>query len=271
MYYKIFFLILLITIISCSNENYNESNKKIIIIQGICSKHPYDTDHWVEKLKKNIKENHNYIDKTSGEINDQIIDFSYSKSDWKNNYLPQDTLNSVNTPINNLEKIYENYPSSEFYIVGHSLGGVIALAGVAMSEKISNQTKSIITISSPIKGIKNTDENTGLRRLIELFACSSSEDKNNNIWDDLDYDSEIIKSISEYNSEKTRVYNIVNKYDLVVNSKIAKIEEKFEAFCFEELDEQFLGLNHSTILNNENISSQLIDLLLENKQIEDKC
>ena len=104
MYYKLFFLIVLITIISCSNEKDNYSNKKIIIIQGICSKYPYDDQHWARGLKNIIEENHKYIDKNSGEINDQIIDFSYSKADWRNNYLPQETLNSINIPINNVSK-----------------------------------------------------------------------------------------------------------------------------------------------------------------------
>ena len=268
---KLIIIISLLLVISCSNEiNYN-NNKKIIIIQGICSKYPQDNEHWGVKIKKIINENHKFIDKENGDIDDQIIDFSYSKTDWRENYYPEETLLSIQNHISNLEKIYDRYPDSEFYILGHSLGGIIALAGAANSEKINSQTKSIVTVSTPIKGVSKSDNNSGLRSLVELFACNSNENYENKIWEDISYDSEIIKLITNHDYNNTKVYNIVNKYDFVVSSESAKLETKFPHYCFKEVDNELFGLNHSTLLNNKFISSEIIDLLIYDKELLDDC
>ena len=50
---KLIIFVTYILLISCSNEiDYND-NKKVIIIQGICSKYPQDSEHWGPKIKKN--------------------------------------------------------------------------------------------------------------------------------------------------------------------------------------------------------------------------
>tara|TARA_B100000519_G_scaffold201602_1_gene217616 strand:- start:3711 stop:4526 length:816 start_codon:yes stop_codon:yes gene_type:complete len=268
---KLIFFVTFILLLSCSNDINHNNNKKVIIIQGICSKYPQDSEHWGVKIKKLINENYKFIDKKTGDIDDQIIDFSYSSTDWTKNYYPEETLLSIQNPISNLEKIYEKYPNSEFYILGHSLGGVIALSGIANSEKINKQTKSVVTISSPIKGVNKSDENSGLRSLIELFACNSKENHENKIWDDISNDSKFIKQISAHDYNNTKVYNIVNKYDLVVSSESAKLEKNFPYFCINEVDKELFGLNHSTLLDNKVISTEIINLLIDDKKIVDDC
>tara|TARA_Y100001936_G_scaffold229029_1_gene250751 strand:- start:1447 stop:2262 length:816 start_codon:yes stop_codon:yes gene_type:complete len=268
---KLIVFIPILVLISCSNDINHNDNKKIIIIQGICSRYPQDSEHWGVKIKKIIEENHKFIDKETGNIDDQIIDFSYSGNNWKNNYYPQETLLSIKNHISNLEKIYEKYPKSEFYILGHSLGGVIALSGAANSEKINKQTKSIVTVSSPIKGIIKSDENSGLKSLIELFACNSKENDEIKIWDDISNESKFIKQISDHDFKNTKVYNIVNKYDLVVSIESAKLEKKFPYFCINEVDKELFGLNHSTLLDNNVISTEIINLLIDDKKILHDC
>ena len=268
---KLIIFVTFVVLISCSNEiDYND-NKKVIIIQGICSKYPQDSEHWGPKIKKIITNNYKFIDTKTGSIDDQIIDFSYSKLDWTENYYPEETLLPIKSHIRNLEKIYEKYPNSEFYILGHSLGGIIALTGAANSEKINSQTKSIVTVSSPIRGVSKSDENSGIRSLIELFACNSKENNENKIWDDISNDSDIIKLISNHDYKNTKVYNIINKYDLVVSSESAKLEKKFPYYCFHQVDNQLFGLNHSTLLENKITSSEIINLLIDDKKLIHDC
>ena len=70
-------------------------------------------------------------DLPTGHPDDQVIELGYSDAGWQEAYAPGDTLQSIGDSSERLADIYAAYPESEFYVIGHSLGGVVALDGLA--------------------------------------------------------------------------------------------------------------------------------------------
>lgn len=71
-------------------------------------------------------------------------------------YTCLDTLRSLGSSADNLRKIYDQFPDSNFDIITHSLGGVVALKALQDNPAMADRTHSVTTIDSPVRGIEES-------------------------------------------------------------------------------------------------------------------
>ena len=150
-------------------------DRRFIVAGGMCTSTDAITlDHpWMPGLRVWLSQEFGLNDLPTGAPDDQIILFSYSPDGWDANYEQNDTFRFIPDVAQNLKAIYDAYPTAIFDIIGHSLGGAVALYFVTTAdEPYKARTNSIITVDSPIAGI----ERAGLLRLgAELFGCATNE------------------------------------------------------------------------------------------------
>ena len=203
-------------------------DRRVIVMPGICSSSGdfTDPDKWAPGLKRWLSLELGLEDRPPGDPKDQIIGFSYSDSSWDATYDKVDTLLPVGNAASNLAQIYLAYPDAKFDIIAHSLGGVVALHALQLFPILQQRTKSVITVSSPLRGSEDP------RRLMQAYTplcCGEFEELFRTVrypvYDDLDQDSPIIKSIVDTVWSDVTVVTVANTQDVVVPEGRATLEE----------------------------------------------
>ncbi len=134
-------------------------DRRFIVLGGMCSTTiDYFTGEWMPGLKRWLSVEFDLEDRRQGDPDDQVIEFSYSSAGWKTIYSEEDTFGHIPDVAKNLEEIFETYPSATFDIMGHSLGGAVALYFVATADDSYRvRTNSVITVDSPVNGIQRAE------------------------------------------------------------------------------------------------------------------
>lgn len=124
-----------------------KTENKIILLAGICSStEKIRQDYWTVGFRTWLKSELGYHD-------DEIINFSYSPDGWQASYSEGHTLSHIPDVAKNLKSIYDAYPNATFDIIGHSLGGVVALYFATTTHEVyTDRTNSIVTVDSPVRG-----------------------------------------------------------------------------------------------------------------------
>jgi pimeloyl-ACP methyl ester carboxylesterase len=246
------------------------TTKRVIIIQGVCSSSAIyeEPGHWTTGVKSILASEFSLVDLPTGDPDDQVIEFGYSASGWDEDYLPTETLRSVPETSRALQNIYSAYPNSEFFVLGHSLGGVITLDGLARysdtDNKMLERTSGVITVSSPVQGL--TEANADVARIaIELVACrqfTGADAEPSAVWADIQDSGQSIALIHDTDWTGNRVVNFANKRDRVVNWQTAILESHFSVSCYETGRQGLLSLNHDTLLAEPDSATELMDVLI---------
>ncbi len=212
-------------------------------------------------------------DLPTGDPGDQVVEFGYSPTGWDDEYEPSDTLDSVATSSAALRDIYAAYPNSEFFIIGHSLGGIVALDALARdAESLFTNTGGVITVSSPVQGLRDLTAGTA-GAAIEILACRQvpQVDGSSKVWGDLARSGDAITLIKEQDWSQLRVVNFGNEKDLVVDADTAMLPSHFEVSCYDVGTERFLELNHDTLLNQPPLAAELLAVLLDGEAPTHSC
>ena len=249
------------------------------MIQGVCSSTESSSNltAWTTNIKRLLVEDFGLTDMPTGHPDDQVIEFGYSEDGWDSNYLPADTLNSVPESSAALRDIYSAYPDSRIFIIGHSLGGIVALDGLARYSNNENRMKSrtagLITVSSPVNGLPELAVDVA-RIAIEIVACRiepSLAQYQSPVWADLQMRGDSISLIRESTWDDFRVVNFANKADQVVDWQSAILRTHFEVSCYNTRSTNFLDGNHDTLLVNPELSQELLDVLLKEQIPRYRC
>lgn len=216
------------------------------------------------------------VDMPTGHPDDQVIELGYSSAGWQESYSPGDTLQSVGDSSGRLAEIYAAYPDSEFYVIGHSLGGVVALDGLARhsddTNRMAERTNGVITVSSSVRGIR--DSTSGVAgAAIELLVCRQVPglDGLSPVWSDLQQSSATISLIHDADWSSVRVVNFANSKDRVVSPETALLETHFEIACYDEGRNGVLQLNHDTLLSQQDLARELLSVLIDGDEPRGGC
>ena len=190
-------------------------------------------------------------------------------------YVPVDTLKSVSESSAGLEAIFEYYPDSIFFILGHSLGGIVALDGIARHANTENRmiehTGGIVTISSPVKGLEQSAA-TSASFLIELLACRQTPTGDRSpVWSDMEITGHSISVIHEFDWSGVRVVNFANRQDRVVNWKTAILQPHFDAVCLNASSGRFFDVNHDILLRDANEARKVLAALIDDELQKEVC
>lgn len=270
-------VVLTALVTACSAEKPAELTPRVILIQGACSSSEQNDEpgHWVHTVTDILTEEYGFTDAPAGDSADQVIEFSYSTSGWSHEYLPADTLKSIDESSAGLQAIYDYYPESQFFILGHSLGGIVALDGIARYANADHQmvenTGGIITVSSPVKGLNPAA--AGLASLaVELIVCGQlSLGDQSPVWSDLESSGDPISLIRVADWSDVRVTNFANRQDRVVNWQQAVLDPPFDAACYDVGSGGFLDLNHDTLLRDADLARGLLAVLIDEAAPREEC
>ena len=265
-------------VLACDRvEPEPDLTKRVVLIQGACSSTEYleDRSHWANTVKRELASEYGFIDMPTGDPADQVIEFSYSDEGWDAPYAPSDTLKAIEDSSDGLARIYAAYPDSEFYIIGHSLGGVVALDALARSIEsdgdLVDRTLGVATVSSPVRGL--TDSTSAVAAFtIELLVCRdiSGIADNGEVWDDLVSGSETMTRIHTADWDSLPVYNFANKRDRVTNWEIAYLGQPFRSYCF-DLSSGLIDLNHDTVLKDADSARAVLGALIDSEPVSQSC
>lgn len=252
--------------------------QRVIILQGVCSSSAVNGQptHWTNVVKRILDSEYGLIDLPTGDPDDQVIEFGYSAAGWEQDYLPGDTLKGVGASSAGLREIYASYPNSEFFILGHSLGGVVALDGLARHSDSENgmiaSTAGVITVSSPVRGLVDRTASAA-GAAIELLACRQLPvlDGSSQVWGDLAESGDSISLIHDFDWSSVRTVNFGNQKDRVVDVETAVLPRLFEVSCYDEGDIGFLELNHETLLSEITLARELLKVLLNGAKPQSDC
>lgn len=143
-----------------------EANRKVILIQGLTSQGPGDCSRaidrdkevwWYCKWRDQValaltKAGVDYIDDQDilglSYWHDATGSKGYDRGDlrWPV-YSKGDTCAGIEGALQNLDKIFSQYPDAEFDIVGHSLGGYVALYFLAhASDSQVSRIHSVVSV-----------------------------------------------------------------------------------------------------------------------------
>ncbi len=269
--------VLFALVVSCRPENPDDPTPRVILIQGSCSSSDLfgDSNHWMPTVKSILTTRYGFTDAPPGDPADQVIEFGYSESGWDQEYAPTDTLKSIGESSAGLEDIYAHYPDSEFFVIGHSLGGIVALDGFARYADAENgmveRTGGIITVSSGVKGLDPENSDTA-SLLVELVACRQlPQAERSPVWSDLETTGDSITLIHNADWSETRVVNFGNKRDQVVNWQRAILQPPFEVACYDNAGIHLLDLNHDTLLKERRFARELLEVLIDGKESDQSC
>lgn len=263
--------VLVVVMSACESSQPIKQVDRVVMIQGVCSSTESSSNltAWTTNIKRLLVEDFGLIDMPTGHPDDQVIEFGYSEDGWDSSYLPADTLNSVQESSAALRDIYSAYPDSRIFIIGHSLGGIVALDGLARYSNNENRMKSrtagLITVSSPVNGLSELAVDVA-RIAIELVACRiepSLAQYPSPVWADLQVRGDSISLIRESTWDDVRVVNFANKADRVVDWQSAILMTHFEVSCYNTRSTNFFDGNHDTLLVNTELSQELLDVLLK--------
>lgn len=252
--------------------------QRVVLIQGVCSSSALHgvPDHWTNTVKNVLTNDYGLSDLPTGDPDDQVIEFGYAIDGWDEQYLPVDTLKSVKTSSAGLRDIYEAYPNTEFFILGHSLGGVVALDGLARYANSSNamlaSTGGVITVSSPVRGLIDSTASTA-GAAIELVACRQlpQSDGSSQVWSDLAMSGDSIALVHGFDWSPVAVVNFGNQKDRVVDIETAVLPHLFEVSCYDEGRDGFFNLNHDFLLSEVALARELLGVLVDGEQPAKGC
>ena len=262
---------------ACANDNDavrdDTPTKRVVLIQGICSSTPAlnDDESWINVVKPILSGKYGLVDLPTGDPDDQVIEFGYSVNGWDEPYQPADTLRQLRTASVSFGDLLSAYPDSEFFVIGHSLGGLVALGGTALYGQ-SGAVSAVVTVSSPIAGYRSADlELSG--RAIELFACRqlSTGGELSPVWSDLASGNPFLDEIGQADWSGTRVVTVANYLDRVVAADLAVLEPVFKAMCFDEGQDGFFELNHDTLLVTPEFADELLSVLFGMEESTRPC
>ena len=270
-------VVLTTLVTACSDSEPSQPTPRVILIQGACSSSELndEPDHWVQTVTRILTEDYGFTDAPTGDPSDQVIEFGYSASGWSNKYLPADTLKSIHESSAGLKAIYDYYPDSQFFILGHSLGGIVALDGVARYSNADNQvtehTGGIITVSSPVKGLNQAAAGVA-SFAIELIVCGQlPQGDRSPVWSDLESSGDPIALIHGADWSGVQVTNFANRQDRVVNWQQAVLDPPFDAACYDVGSGGLLDLNHDTLLRDADLARELIAVLFGDAVTREEC
>ena len=274
----VFALSLLIAVsAACSSSKMHGPTRRVILVQGACSSSQLNTepDHWLQTVTSLLTDEYGFTDTKPGDPADQVIEFGYSDAGWDKMYAPVDTLKSVPESSAGLEAIFEYYPDSKFFILGHSLGGIVALDGIARFADAENhmieQTGGIVTVSSPVQGLEPTAA-TSASYLIELLACRQAPTGDRSqVWNDLEFTGQSISLIREFDWSGVRVVNFANMQDRVVNWQTAILQPQFVAVCLDATNGRFFDVNHDTLLRDPGNARKVLAALIDAELQQEVC
>ena len=186
---------------------------------------------WLPGVQAWLSQEFGLTDLLAGDPEDEIIEFSYSTDAWDQAYTQEDTFRHIPDIAKNLKAIYDAYPTATFDIIGHSLGGAVALYFVTTADAAyKNRTNSIVTVDSPIAGIDHAEF---LRLVVEaLFDCPSLE-QGEALATQLEPGTLVPTLISKVTAAdwgKPHIATITNTNDLLVSPSSATLEGP-SVFC----------------------------------------
>jgi len=262
---------------SSSGAEVTPPKDRAVILQGVCSSTAEvpGSGHWVGNAKRVLADEFGFRDMPTGHPQDEIIEFGYSEDGWASAYEPPDTLGPIDEASASLRDLYLNYPGSRFYLLGHSLGGVVALDSLTRHGNPANgmidNTGGVLTVSSPVTGLAQANIQIA-GAAIELLACGQALSSDlSPIWNDLAEDSAAITSIHERNWSDVRIVNIGNFKDRVVSVRTAVMPTLFDTACYEFGRDGLLQLNHDSLLADEASARELIGILLGTEEPPGGC
>lgn len=264
--------------IGCDSAEERNADQRVIIIQGVCSSSVQFTDDssWTQNVKRDLEAKFGFEDLTTGDPDDQVIEFSYSPEQaWSAEYEASDTLRPIAESSAKLLDIYDAYPDSDFFIVAHSLGGIVALNALANSiaenDDLHVRTLGLATVSSPVRGITQDAANLAAFT-IELLACRdvSGVTSLGEVWDDLLTEGDSIQRIHSANWESMRVINFANRRDRVTDWETAHLTPPFDSHCF-DLRDGIISLNHDIALRDSDSLGVILGALIDGDQIDATC
>lgn len=161
--------------------------------------------------------------------------FNYGEKLWIDEYPTQNTARSPEENIRHalefLKTLKEEFPFIQFNLIGHSLGGLFALAATMEHYDAIN---NLILINSPIKGIEGT---WGRRLLTQsarpLLRVWGVEDEKVtsylfNLWGDKAYQRRLEDFVSFFTSIGRKISVVVDENDSIVPLKSASLEKAAE-------------------------------------------
>jgi hypothetical protein len=270
--------VLLLATASCREDSgEQEITQRVILVQGACSStaNLSDASHWTANIKRQLAAIYGFTDAPTGSPDDQVIEFGYSPGGWDAAYAPQDTLRPLAASSAALMAIYNAYPNSKFFIIGHSLGGVVALDALARDISafgdMAERTLGVATVGSPVAGLSEQASEIAAFT-IELLACRdiSGIGESGQVWDDLQAESAGMSLIRGATWNGLKVINFANTRDRVTDWQIAFLTPPFKSHCF-DLSGGFLDLNHDSILNEAAPSQAMLSVLLGSAPLNQPC
>lgn len=244
------------------------AQRKVILMAGLCSSTAKlrEPDHWMTALTADLQNNWGYQ-------GDDIIEFSYSPNGWNVGYNVEDTLKGVGNAATNIGHIYRAFPDSQFDIIAHSLGGVVALDAMNRFPLLREQTRRIVTVNSPLRGTSEVQEWLGAPWATALGCGEWGGWANlqNPTWLDLDDDSPVITAIRDEPWDDFTVISFANDRDRIVLRDRSFLPEKGISWCSPGDAERSLQYNHSMLLTDPSARANLLATALPDTLTPHQC
>lgn len=205
-------------------------NRRVVLIAGICSSS--------EKPDYGMSQMEGWLRRTFGYRDDQFIRFSYSQFGWDQPYRDSHT---VQVPMDglaaNLRAIYRRYPDDRFFVVAHSLGGLVAAYAVSrMDASMRARTSAVLTFNSPLRGYV---------KVLPLLCLG----ENNPRFQELKSGSPIVSTVEQATWADLPLLNFATLGDLLVPYDRARVDGVHVILKVGVPTTNRLAGNHSALLD----------------------
>jgi len=200
-----------------------KKEKRIVFVAGLCSTNSKDDFNQLES----------WIIKNMGHNQSSFDHYNYTPNGKSGgDYNPGETLKSVDDVTdgriqsvylkgssaenfkNFLMKLKSKHKDAEFYVIAHSLGGVVALYSLDTYPELRKIIRGVLTVNSPLRGEGLLKLNTG-----RVFTCVKDYEEVEKlipipVFVDLKRDSQVIRDIdTDYSTSGVRVVTLANSND----------------------------------------------------------
>ncbi len=203
--------------IEVPKEISSGTQRHVVFVAGMCSNNPKDP----------FNEINEWLVREMGYAHSELDYFNYKKGGASGGtYDEDDTLKSIDDEGGSAENFrdflksrHEEWPDTEFDVIAHSLGGVVALYALNRYPELQGIIHSVTTINSPLQGL-----DTVKFRASKLAPCTLDFERRHReqppVLVDIKEDSGVISTISQadYSKGGSNIETIANSNDIVVSS-----------------------------------------------------
>ncbi len=210
-------------------------NTRVILVAGICSRSGDTHNESWDRLRVFLRYEYGYPAQSQGDAAGRVIEFGYAREGWSSAYGPSDTVRwGIAAAAKNLADIYTAYPNDRFFIVAHSLGGLVAAYALSRDDGLGldrGRTAGLITINSPLRGVPGLWLDAGkAAHLVPDFLSSPAHDfclrADDQVAQDLSESSDAVNKIALASWSGVLVVNLTTGFDDEVPPNNAGFQDK---------------------------------------------